>query len=155
VPLLNVVLVPGPDQVVVRVTGETDLSTTPLLADALMQAGSLGTRQVVVDVAAARFWDVSGLHALVDVTADLGAAGRTCRLVGAPASTRRLIELADFASQLDLAGAVRELPARNFVASQLPIPRLRTGRSRRPAHTGASSAHGAPAAGGLVSPIRG
>ena len=50
-PLLNVALVPAPDQVVVRLTGDADLSTVPLLADALTQAAGLGTRDLVVDVA--------------------------------------------------------------------------------------------------------
>ena len=80
---LNVALVPAPDQVVVRLTGDADLSTRPPVADALTQAAGLGTRQVVVDVAGARFWDCSGLHALAEFTADLAAAGRSCRIVGA------------------------------------------------------------------------
>jgi anti-anti-sigma factor len=125
VPLLNVVLVPGPAQVVVRVTGEADLSTTPLLADALAQAAGLGTRQVVVDVAGARFWDCSGLHALTAFTAGLAAADRSCRVVGAPAATRRLIALADLADGLDLDGDVRELPAPNVVAVPPPAGAIR------------------------------
>jgi hypothetical protein len=47
VPLLNVALVPAPDQVVVRLTGDADLSTVPLLDDALAQAAGLGTRGLV------------------------------------------------------------------------------------------------------------
>jgi len=133
VPLLNVVLVPGPDQVVVRATGDADLSTAPVIADALARAGALGTRQVVVDVAAARFWDCSGLHALIAFTAELTAAGRGCRIVGAPASTRRLIQLADLADQLHLDGAVHALPAPNVVAPPPPTPgATRLARSRRP-----------------------
>jgi anti-anti-sigma factor len=149
VPLLNVVLVPAPDQVVVRVTGDGDLSTTPLIADALNQAAGLGTRQVVVDVAAARFWDCSGLHALIEFTAELGAAGRSCRIVGAPANTRRLIELADVAEQLNLGGAVNELPAPNVVAPPAPAAATRSDGARRPVPV-----HEAPAA-GLAVPARG
>ena len=110
-PLLNVALVPAPDQVVVRLTGEADLSSAPQLGDALAQAGGLGTRQVVVDVAGVRFWDLSGLYALTEFTADLAAEGRSCRIVGAPAATRRLIELASLAGVLNLDGPLRELPA--------------------------------------------
>ncbi len=109
-PLLKVSLVPAPHQVVVRVTGEADLSSTGLLSDALAQAGGLGTRQVVVDVAAVRFWDLSGLYALTDFTADLAAEERSCRIVGAPAVTRRLIELASLGNALNLDGPLRELP---------------------------------------------
>jgi anti-anti-sigma factor len=110
VPLLNVALVPAPDQVVVRLTGEADLSSAPQLSDALAQAGGLGTRQVVVDVAPVRFWDLSGLYALTEFTAELAAEGRACRVVGAPAATRRLIELASLGGALNLDGPLRELP---------------------------------------------
>jgi anti-anti-sigma factor len=109
-PLLNVALVPGPDQTVVRLTGEVDLSSAGLLADALEQAGRLDAESVVVDAAQVRFWDCSGLHALADFTAELSRAGRRCRIVGATAATRRLIVLADFAPALVLDGPVH-LPA--------------------------------------------
>jgi anti-anti-sigma factor len=123
VPLLNVALVPAPDQVVVRVTGEVDLSSAPLLGDALAQAAGLGNRQVVVDIAAVRFWDLSGLYVLTEFTADIGAQGRSCRIVGAPALTRRLIELAGLGTALNLDGPVRELPART--AAPLLDPPIR------------------------------
>jgi anti-anti-sigma factor len=111
VPPLTVALVPGPDQVVVRLTGDADLSTVPQVADALTQGAGHGTRQVVVDVAGARFWDLSGLYALTEFTADLAAEDRACRVVGAPAATRRLIGLASLTADLNLDGPLRELPA--------------------------------------------
>src|SRR3954453_12918323 len=83
VPLLNVALVPAPDQVVVRLTGDADLSTVLQLTDALGQAAGIGTPHLVVDVAATRFWDSSGLRALISITAELRAADRSCRGVGA------------------------------------------------------------------------
>jgi anti-anti-sigma factor len=104
--LLNVALVPAPGLVVVRLTGESDLSTAGLLSDALTQAAGLGIDSVVVDVAAAQFWDCSGLHALADFTAELARAGRQCRIVGATAATRRLVVLAGFAPDLTLDGPV-------------------------------------------------
>jgi anti-anti-sigma factor len=123
---LNVALVPGPDQVVVRFTGEADLCTSPVITEALGRAALLGTRQVVVDVATTKFWDVSGLHALVAFSAELTAAGRSCRIVGALADTRRLIRLADLAEHLVLDGAVPGPPPR-------PAGRPRPGMpARRP-----------------------
>ena len=121
-PLLNVALVPAPDQVVVRLTGEADLSSAPQVGDALAQAGGLGTRQVVVDVAGVRFWDLSGLYALTEFTADLTAEGRSCRIVGAPAATRRLIELASLAGALNLDGPLRELPVARPRPVRRPVP---------------------------------
>src|SRR5215210_430811 len=101
--------------VVVRVNGESDLSTAGLLADALVQAAGLGTDSVVVVVAAVRFWDCSGLHALADFTADLSRAGRQCRIVGATAATRRLVVLAGFAPALALDGPVHHPAVRPAV----------------------------------------
>jgi anti-anti-sigma factor len=111
VPPLTVALVPGPDQVVVRLTGDADLSTVPQVADALTQGAGHGTRQVVVDVAGAHFWDCSALHALASFTGELAAAGRSCRIVGALSDTRRLIGLADLADDLVLDGPVAAQPA--------------------------------------------
>jgi anti-anti-sigma factor len=141
VPLLNVALVPAPDQVVVRVTGEADLSSAPLLSDALAQAASLGTRHVVVDVARAQFWDLSGMYALTQFTADLAARGRSCRVVGAPAATRRLIALADLGDALNLDGSVRELPARTTAPVEAP-PAVPAMRRPVPEHAVCHRAHG-------------
>ena len=126
-PLLSVALVPAPAQTVVRLTGELDLSSAGLLADALVQAGGLETDTVVVDVAQVRFWDCSGLHALADFTADLARAGRNCRIVGATPATRRLIALADFAPTLVLDGPVH-LPA---VTTGATAPRAERSSDRR------------------------
>ncbi len=106
-PPLTVALVPAPDRVVVRLTGECDLSTDPLLTRELGRAAALGTSAVIVDVSGVRFWDCSGLHALAGLTAELGTAGRQCRLVGAGPATRRLIGIAGFAGALDLDGPVQ------------------------------------------------
>ena len=133
---LNVALVPSPDQVVVRFTGDADLSTSPVITEALARAAQLGTRQVVVDVATTKFWDLSGLHALVAFTAELVGADRSCRIVGALSDTRRLIGLADLADHLVLDGAVSARPWR-------PVARPRPGvAARRPA-----SGHPHPARG--------
>lgn len=128
-PLLNVALVPAPAQTVVRLTGEVDLSTAGLLADALEQACRLETESVVVDVARVRFWDCSGLHVLADVTAELARAGRRCRIVGATPATRRLVVLADFATVLVLDGPVH-LPAVSPGAGA-PRPERPAGSDRR------------------------
>jgi anti-anti-sigma factor len=120
-PLLTVTLVPAPDQVVVRVTGDSDLSTVAVLTDGLARAAALGSRRVVVDLAGARFWDCSGLHTLCSFTAELHAADRACRLVGAPRATRQLIRAALLTEHLVLDGALSELPARNHVVQ--PVDR--------------------------------
>jgi anti-anti-sigma factor len=104
VPLLSATLVPGPHQVVVRFTGEVDLSTAGQVRDALRRAAEPGCARVVVDVAQATFWDCSGLHELATFTEELAQAGRQCRIVRATPATRRLIGLANFAPLLHLDG---------------------------------------------------
>ena len=116
---LNVAVVPGPDQVVVRLTGDADLSTEPLVARALAEGAAAGTRQVVVDVATSQFWDCSALHALATFTRDLAAAGRSCRIVGALPATRRLIDLAGLDDELVLDGA---FPARPVALPRQGVP---------------------------------
>jgi anti-anti-sigma factor len=138
VPLLHAALVPAPYQVVVRLTGDADLSTTPLVTEVLTQAAGLGTQHVVVDVAGARFWDVSVLHALVRFSAELAAAGRACRIVGALQATRRLISAAQLTDRLQLDG-----PA---TTAARPAPRWDDGMpARRPV-----SEHPVPARGLLA-----
>jgi len=141
VPQLNVALVPAPDQVVVRLTGDADLSTAPLVTDALLTAASLRTRQIVVDLARARFWDSSALTAIARFTADLAADGRACRIVGALPGTRRLIGMANLAGRLLLDGPLRSypgpsdsrparVPARRPVSGHaVPVPRARPVRA--------------------------
>ena len=131
-PLLNVALVPAPDQVVVRLTGDADLSTVPLLVDALVQAAGLGTRQLVVDVAAARFWDSASLRALASFSLELTSGGRGCRVVGAGRDTRRLVRVAGLADSLELDGPVfeRAVPRHpeNRPAEHRPVPPVRSTR---------------------------
>lgn len=103
-PLLTVVLVPAPERVVLRLTGEADLSTLSTLSDALAEAADTGAEHVVVDVRAVHFWDSSNLGALAIATAALTASGRTCRVVGAGTATRRLIHLAAYDGLLDVDG---------------------------------------------------
>jgi anti-anti-sigma factor len=110
VPQLRVALVPAPDQVVVRLTGDADLSTAPVVTEALTRAARLRTRQVVVDLACARFWDSSGLSALAEFTTELAADGRACRIVGALPRTRRLIGMANLTGSLLLDGPLTDRP---------------------------------------------
>jgi anti-anti-sigma factor len=138
VPQLNVALVPAPDQVIVRLAGDADLMTAPLITEALVRAAGLGTRNVVVDVAGTRFWDCSGLHVLVGFTTDMTAAGRACRIVGAPRATRQLIMAASLTDRLDLDGPL------NVVAADLPSPR-RPAADGVPPHGWVAELAGAPA----------
>jgi anti-anti-sigma factor len=102
VPLLTVAVTPAPERVVVRLAGEADLSTRPLLDEGLRDAAAAGD-PVEVDLGDVRFFDSSCLGALGSFSAHLRAGGRTCRLVAVPPRTRRLIDLTGLGAQLALA----------------------------------------------------
>jgi hypothetical protein len=80
-----------------------------------------GRGAVVVDVAGARFRDCSGLRVLALFSDALVPAGRSCRVVGAPAATRRLVRSAGLGDRLELDGPVDEVAPRP--AAPLPTPR--------------------------------
>jgi anti-anti-sigma factor len=80
------------DAVVVRLSGEADISTAPQLDRDLRTAAAAGL-PVQIDLTDVQFADSSCLTALSAFTADLRATGRSCRLVGVSRRTRRLFEL--------------------------------------------------------------
>ncbi|MFW3171438.1 STAS domain-containing protein [Geodermatophilus sp. CPCC 206100] len=127
-PHLQISLVPAPDQVVVRLSGDADVSTVDRLTSALQEAAELGTRRVVVDVAGVRFWDGTCLHALTRFSDAVSPTGRSCRVVGAPAATRRLVRTSGLAGRLELDGPLGGqdpvLPAgpRPTPNRSLPVP---------------------------------
>jgi anti-anti-sigma factor len=141
-PQFNAALVPSPDQVVVRLVGDTDLSTAPQVTEVLTRAAGLNTRQIVVDVAGARFWDCSGLHALAGFTRELSAAGRACRIVGALPATRRLIGMANLAGRLQLDGVPAAIAADPSAAGGMHTAEVPTGL--------AASRHPVPVRGAVV-----
>ena len=103
VPLLELDVVADVDGVVVRLTGEADLSTEPELAAGLRAAADSGSATVLLDAAGLRYCDCSALRALAAFAGELRAAGRSCRLVAASARVRRLLELAGLTDQLEAA----------------------------------------------------
>jgi anti-anti-sigma factor len=122
VPHLHIAVVRGPDQVVVRLTGDIDVRAAGRLDRALQEAAVTGRGAVVVDVAGARFRDCSGLRVLALFSDALVPAGRSCRVVGAPAATRRLVRSAGLGDRLELDGPVDEVDPRTAV----PVPAPRT-----------------------------
>ena len=121
-PQLNVTLVSCPDQVVVRLSGDADPSTSSLITAALTHAARLGTPRVVVDVAAVQFWDSSGLRELADFTTAFASAGRACRIVGASPETRRLIHATSLDDRLELDGPVPAVAPAPAAALDRPVP---------------------------------
>ena len=121
-PHLQTAVVRAPDQVVVRLTGDIDVLAAPRLTRVLQEAAVAGRGAVVVDVAGARFRDCSGLQVLAVFTDVLIPAGRRCRVVGAPAVTRRLVRSAGLGERLELDGPVDQADPHPAV----PVPAPRT-----------------------------
>ena len=90
--LLTVAVEPAGDRIVVQLRGEADLSVVPLLVERLRDAAAAGD-PVEVDLADVGFLDCACLNALSAFSAAQRAAGRDCRLVGAPPLVRRLLAL--------------------------------------------------------------
>lgn len=91
-PLLRVSVVRIDDAVVVRLDGELDLATAPLVADAIRAADEqVPVHRVVVDAEQLTFADASGLEPLLAVHDRLGPGAVQLRNAG-PA-LRRLLQL--------------------------------------------------------------
>lgn len=83
----------GVDAAWMRVTGELDLVTAPILARALSQAEE-NARRVVLDLRELTFLDSSGAHVIFDADYRATAAGRRLVLVRGPANVNRVLDLA-------------------------------------------------------------
>jgi anti-anti-sigma factor len=147
VPHLQIAVVRGPDQVVVRLTGDVDAPAAGRLDRALQEAAVAGRGAVVVDVAGARFRDSSGLRLLALFSDALIPVGRSCRVVGAPAATRRLVRSAGLGDRLELDGPVDEVDPRP--TAPLPGP-----RTPSPARRAAPPYQGRPARRAEERPLR-
>jgi anti-sigma B factor antagonist len=80
--------------VTIRVSGELDLATSPILADRLATEISTGTGDVTVALGGVGFLDSTALRVLVTAHRDLAAADRRLLLTEPRASTLRVLEIA-------------------------------------------------------------
>ena len=89
-------------QVLVRVVGELDLVTAPVLDRHL--AGAIGRERprVVVDLAAVSFLDIRGLNSLVAADAAARRAGTTLVVRGGGEQLVRLVEVCGLEDQLTI-----------------------------------------------------
>lgn len=96
--------------VVLHVTGEIDMSTAPVLAEACDQAIAGTGSRVVVDLTDVTFFGSAGLAVLLDARQRGERAGTEIRLVADGRPVLRSIEIAGVQEMLpiypDLAGAL-------------------------------------------------
>ena len=75
----------------VRLKGELDVHTAPILAQALEQASANGATTIVVDAAALRFCDSSGIQVLVAARERAVEAGGSLTIEGVQGALERVL----------------------------------------------------------------
>ena len=92
------------DVAILRVAGEIDLSSAPILAKELKLIASGHFRDVVIDATAVTFMDSTGLHALVEGKKAIHQNGMRIYLIPSP-QVKRVLDLVFpdrlFAARLD------------------------------------------------------
>lgn len=79
---------------VLRVTGEIDLVSAPLLAEAIEEALNRGAAQLWIDLGRLDFMDSSGLHVLHDARHRADRLNRRLAVICPPGPVRRLFDIA-------------------------------------------------------------
>jgi anti-sigma B factor antagonist len=108
----------SPDTTVtrIRVAGELDIATEPLLRDTIDRLRQAAQDRVEADLTGLTFCDVRGLAALVALHDRLAEAGTSVSLTGASAQLRRLLVITKLDQHLGLTacpdGAGSQTPAR-------------------------------------------
>lgn len=134
----------SPHHSLVRVAGELDLASAPLLRDVLTSADADPAREVVVELSAVTFIDCSGLAPLLEARAKLG---ERLRLSGLPRAVSQLLHLVGLDATFPIDDPT---PAVRVPATSAPAENLAS-RLDWPSRTFADEAPGRRD--GLVSPV--
>lgn len=93
-----------------RVRGELDLISSPVLLDALMVCAVEGATHLAVDLSEVGFIDSSGIGGLVHAARRLAAMGCAFKLVGVPPAIERVLATAAVDRFLLVEGAAASDP---------------------------------------------
>lgn len=85
---------PEPKTCVVSAAGELDLGAAPTLAADIKAALATGARDLVIDLGAVTFMDVSGVNALLDARTRVRRSGGSLRLLAPSAPVLRVLRAA-------------------------------------------------------------
>lgn len=88
--------------VVLRVTGEVDLVTAPVLQRSIDSAIAAGRPTIVIDLSGTTFLDARGVGALVAARKQADKNGRRLIIRRPPELVRRVLELADQAERMEI-----------------------------------------------------
>ncbi len=92
--LLQILVRPGEDDIVLTLQGELDVSTAPHFRDQVHVAIESGTRKLVCDLADLQYIDSTGLSVLLMAHKRLAALGGSFVVQSPSRGARRLFEIA-------------------------------------------------------------
>ncbi len=90
---MHIDVVKRDDSLILRVEGDVDLATAPLLDEELERAAASDAAMIVVDLDSVGFIDSSGLYVLVRHTARSGQDGRRVRLTKGSEQAQELFRI--------------------------------------------------------------
>ncbi len=99
----------GDQAVVIGVTGELDLASSPGLEQELERVVNSGVELVIVDLRQLEFMDSTGLSVLVRAHQQAVEAGRRFAVVRGPQQVQRLLTLTGVAERLTLVDSPDEI----------------------------------------------
>jgi anti-anti-sigma factor len=83
-----------------RLSGELDIATAPVIEERLLQAEQDATPEILVDLENVTFMDSSGIHAFKRAADRASVTGREFGLVKAPEVVLRLLQITGTSSLL-------------------------------------------------------
>ena len=76
-----------------RLIGELDIASTPILQAAITTARDVGSRSLVLDLTRLEFIDSSGLRCILDADTEARQDGSSIALIQGPPAVQRIFEL--------------------------------------------------------------
>jgi anti-sigma B factor antagonist len=107
----NVEVREGDRVVVVNVSGELDLASSPALEQELERPAVASGELIIIDLRGLQFMDSTGLSVLVRAHQRAAQAGQRFAVVKGPQQVQRLLELTGVAERLTLIDSPEELLA--------------------------------------------
>ena len=99
----------GDQAVIIAVSGELDLASSPALEEELERGSAASAELVIVDLRQLEFMDSTGLSVLVRAHQRMTDTGKRFAVVRGPQQVQRLLSLTGVADRLNLVDAPEEL----------------------------------------------